>query len=255
MHERHSASCPLPYRPSTGNCRLVAEPPGSAPLASTRPAKPSAPPGPCAIMICGTASTELPAAYRSIARRKIDPPESLRSIRPLIRGMSAPPVAILPTMRGISPVRAAISTRDSDTSRAPLPPRNSARGVSSEYPSGSNRKRISASSALPRVSACKAFAILRVSGAMSVPSPVRASDSTVATNPRPSRNPLPSRLPSSWSRSPPSLARNCPSAVSTAASTCGVSTPRAASEYFAVVSRSRICARTVPMMAEAVLPA
>ncbi len=116
---------------------------------------------------------------------------------------------------------------------------------------GSVLIRRSADSALPRVSACNAFAILRVSGAISVPSPVCASASTAPIRSLPSRRPLPSRLLSTCTRLKPSFARSCPSAVSTAASACGVSTPRAASEKRAVVDWSRICARIVPMMAAA----
>ena len=149
-------------------------------------------------------------------------------MRPVMRGIPRPSVAILPDRpTGLSPPKPA-STRDKESTRAPLPPRISAWGMRRLVMPALRRRTTSAASELPRASRLKASAKRPASGAISVPSPTLASVDMAELNPVPGRNPLPSSELRASIRAKPSLARAVPSTVVRAACAWGVRRPRKA---------------------------
>ena len=166
-----------------------------------------------------------------MARRNTVAPVEVRSMRPAISGMSGPPVAILPARRGgASPPKRA-STRESESTRAPPPPRISARGTMTLVAPLARRSARSPEKELPRACLASAPAKRCASGAISVPSPVRASSARASCNCGPGRKPLASTSLRKSRRWKPWLARSEPSSMVRAALACGVTSPLSATVW------------------------
>ena len=126
---RSAANPPLGDQfPSIGKAKFSIRPPGNAPETRASPAKPIAPPGSWTICNSGKATKLSPARYSARLNLARPPPDPFSSNRPVICGRP-PPVTTLPETRG--PARRPVTNESCDkvTSRAPLPPSQTAPGT------------------------------------------------------------------------------------------------------------------------------